>query len=70
MKLLWDPCLELTFNHGTDVEEGASYHNGSDPMHAGAAAPQGFAKLGYLVDLFILCAFFSYICNMTEFFTN
>ena len=50
MKLLWDPCLELTFNHGTDVEEGPSYHNGSDPMYAGAAAPQGFAKLGYLVD--------------------
>ena len=49
-KLLWDPCLELTFNHGTDVEEGPSYHNGSDPMYAGAAAPQGFAKLGYLVD--------------------
>ena len=60
-KLLWNPCLELTFNHGTDVEEGPSYHNGSDPMYAGAAAPQGFAKLGFWLLRIRLSVFQSYL---------
>ena len=49
-KLLWDPCLELTFNHGTESADGAAYHNGSDLEYAGGAAPQGFASISFLVD--------------------
>lgn len=42
-KTLWNHCLELTWNHGTE----------SDPefkVHDGNAAPQGFGHIGFLVD--------------------
>mmetsp|Transcript_28309 Transcript_28309/g.51099 ORF Transcript_28309/g.51099 Transcript_28309/m.51099 type:complete len:345 (-) Transcript_28309:104-1138(-) len=40
---LWQPCLELTHNHGT--ENDADFH-----VHTGNTAPQGFGHIGYLVD--------------------
>ena len=42
-KTLWNHCLELTWNHGTE----------SDPdfkVHDGNAQPQGFGHTGFLVD--------------------
>eukprot|EP00326_Haptolina_ericina_P027537 CAMPEP_0181192084 /NCGR_PEP_ID=MMETSP1096-20121128/13085_1 /TAXON_ID=156174 ORGANISM="Chrysochromulina ericina, Strain CCMP281" /NCGR_SAMPLE_ID=MMETSP1096 /ASSEMBLY_ACC=CAM_ASM_000453 /LENGTH=99 /DNA_ID=CAMNT_0023281437 /DNA_START=339 /DNA_END=638 /DNA_ORIENTATION=- len=42
-KTLWNHCLELTWNHGTE----------SDPefkVHDGNAQPQGFGHIGFLVD--------------------
>jgi lactoylglutathione lyase len=62
-KLLWDPCLELTFNHGTDSVAGASYHNGSDRVYRGEAAPQGFASISFLVD--DLAAFAAALAGVT-----
>ncbi|GBG30242.1 Lactoylglutathione lyase [Hondaea fermentalgiana] len=49
-KELWDPCLELTWNHGTEDEEGPSYHNGNDTEYKGKTVPQGFGHVGFLVD--------------------
>eukprot|EP01059_Diplonema_ambulator_P035375 TRINITY_DN8297_c0_g1_i1.p1 TRINITY_DN8297_c0_g1~~TRINITY_DN8297_c0_g1_i1.p1 ORF type:complete len:335 (+),score=101.53 TRINITY_DN8297_c0_g1_i1:61-1065(+) len=40
---LHDPILELTFNHGTEKEEGPVYHNGNTD-------PKGFGHIGFLVD--------------------
>merc|ERR1712176_918971 len=42
-KVLWNQCLELTWNHGTE----------SDPdfkVHDGNAQPQGFGHIGFLLD--------------------
>lgn len=44
--------LELTWNHGTEKEEGQVYHNGNDE-------PQGFGHICISVDdLDSACAFF------------
>ena len=40
---LHNPILELTYNHGTEAEEGNVYHNGNTD-------PKGFGHIGYLVD--------------------
>merc|ERR1712194_283753 len=40
---LWNPCLELTWNHGTE----------NDPnfqVHVGNSDPKGFGHIGFLVD--------------------
>eukprot|EP00512_Aurantiochytrium_limacinum_P003712 CAMPEP_0171500352 /NCGR_PEP_ID=MMETSP0958-20121227/8941_1 /TAXON_ID=87120 /ORGANISM="Aurantiochytrium limacinum, Strain ATCCMYA-1381" /LENGTH=363 /DNA_ID=CAMNT_0012035019 /DNA_START=93 /DNA_END=1184 /DNA_ORIENTATION=- len=49
-KTLWDPCLELTWNHGTENEEGPQYHNGNDTEFNGKSAPKGFGHLAFLLD--------------------
>lgn len=43
MKQLPGPVLELTHNHGTEKEEGFSYHNGNTD-------PRGFGHVGFLCD--------------------
>ena len=43
-KLRFDPCLELTFNHGTEKEEGYSYSDGNVKPF------RGFGHIGFLVD--------------------
>lgn len=43
MKQLPGPVLELTHNHGTENEEGFSYHNGNTD-------PRGFGHVGFLCD--------------------
>eukprot|EP00514_Thraustochytrium_sp_LLF1b_P013683 CAMPEP_0184549204 /NCGR_PEP_ID=MMETSP0199_2-20130426/8409_1 /TAXON_ID=1112570 /ORGANISM="Thraustochytrium sp., Strain LLF1b" /LENGTH=368 /DNA_ID=CAMNT_0026943909 /DNA_START=112 /DNA_END=1218 /DNA_ORIENTATION=+ len=48
---MWDPCLELTHNHGTETEEGPVYHNGNDTSFDGKEnVPRGFGHIGFLVD--------------------
>lgn len=42
-KVMWQPALELTWNHGTEKDEDFKVHDGN-------AQPQGFGHLGYLVD--------------------
>eukprot|EP00462_Mataza_sp_D1_P019700 CAMPEP_0175139670 /NCGR_PEP_ID=MMETSP0087-20121206/11040_1 /TAXON_ID=136419 /ORGANISM="Unknown Unknown, Strain D1" /LENGTH=345 /DNA_ID=CAMNT_0016422723 /DNA_START=57 /DNA_END=1094 /DNA_ORIENTATION=+ len=42
-KVLWQPCLELTYNHGTEKDPNFNVHDGN-------AEPQGFGHLGFLVD--------------------
>jgi len=42
-KLMWQPALELTWNHGTEKDENFKVHDGN-------AAPQGFGHIGFLVD--------------------
>jgi len=49
-KKMWNPCLELTHNHGTEKEEGPSYHNGNDAEYRGKPAPRGFGHIGFIVD--------------------
>ncbi|GBG30243.1 Lactoylglutathione lyase [Hondaea fermentalgiana] len=49
-KELWDPCLELTWNHGTEDDDGPVYHNGNDTTFDGKPAPQGYGHLAFLVD--------------------
>ncbi len=40
----WDGCvLELTHNHGTELEDGPVYHNGNSD-------PRGFGHIGVIVD--------------------
>lgn len=42
-KVLWQPCLELTWNHGTEKIEDFKVHVGND-------GPKGFGHIGYIVD--------------------
>mmetsp|Transcript_10989 Transcript_10989/g.21486 ORF Transcript_10989/g.21486 Transcript_10989/m.21486 type:complete len:368 (-) Transcript_10989:307-1410(-) len=49
-KTSWDPCLELTWNHGTEGEPGPVYHNGNDTDFNGTFAPKGFGHTAFLVD--------------------
>ena len=46
----FDPCLELTWNHGTEKEEAPSYHDGNATTWKGEPAPRGFGHIGFLVD--------------------
>lgn len=41
---LWNPCLELTHNHGTENDPDFHYHNGNAPP------PVGFSHLGFHVN--------------------
>eukprot|EP00656_Telonema_subtile_P017760 TRINITY_DN19574_c0_g1_i1.p1 TRINITY_DN19574_c0_g1~~TRINITY_DN19574_c0_g1_i1.p1 ORF type:complete len:343 (+),score=85.82 TRINITY_DN19574_c0_g1_i1:62-1090(+) len=41
--LLWQPCLELTYNHGCESDPDFHVHNGNSD-------PQGFGHIGFLVD--------------------
>ena len=43
-KLRFDPVLELTWNHGTEKDEGYSYASGNDKPF------RGFGHVGFLVD--------------------
>jgi len=43
IKVIWQPALELTWNHGTEKNKDFKYHNGID-------TPAGFHSLGFLVD--------------------
>lgn len=40
---LWNPCLELTWNFGTENDEHFTYHNGNTD-------PVGFSHLAFLVE--------------------
>eukprot|EP00756_Hemistasia_phaeocysticola_P030828 Hpha_TRINITY_DN16312_c1_g1::TRINITY_DN16312_c1_g1_i1::g.59589::m.59589/K01759/GLO1, gloA; lactoylglutathione lyase len=42
-KVMWQPTLELTWNHGTENDADFKVHDGN-------AQPQGFGHIGYLVD--------------------
>lgn len=42
-KVLWNVCLELTWNHGTENDPNFKVHDGN-------AQPQGFGHIGFLVD--------------------
>eukprot|EP00931_Biecheleriopsis_adriatica_P058644 TRINITY_DN34970_c0_g1_i1.p1 TRINITY_DN34970_c0_g1~~TRINITY_DN34970_c0_g1_i1.p1 ORF type:complete len:422 (+),score=79.81 TRINITY_DN34970_c0_g1_i1:58-1266(+) len=42
-KVLWNTCLELTWNHGTEKDPSFKVHDGN-------AQPQGFGHIGFLVD--------------------
>jgi len=42
-KTLWNHCLELTWNHGTEADADFQVHDGN-------AQPQGFGHTGFLVD--------------------
>lgn len=42
-KILWNPCLELTYNYGTEKDDNFRPHDGN-------AKPQGFGHIGFLVD--------------------
>jgi len=42
-KLLWQPCIELTHNHGTEADANFQYH-------AGQKEPVGFCHLGFQCD--------------------
>lgn len=42
-KVLWNVCLELTWNHGTEKDPDFKVHDGN-------AQPQGFGHIGFLVD--------------------
>jgi len=42
-KLLWQPCLELTHNHGTEADDDFQYHTGQKK-------PVGFSHLGFQCD--------------------
>ena len=46
-KIKFDPALELTWNHGTEKEEGRSYHDGNDTSEG---KPRGFGHIGFLVN--------------------
>lgn len=43
-KLLFQPCLELTHNHGTENDPDFKYYNGNEEGR------QGFGHTGFLVD--------------------
>jgi len=43
VKSLFNPILELTWNHGTETKEGPAYHNGNEE-------PKGFSRLTFLVE--------------------
>merc|ERR1712087_643808 len=40
---LWNTCLELTWNHGTESDPNFKVHDGN-------AQPQGFGHIGFLID--------------------
>lgn len=42
-KTLWNHCLELTWNHGTESDPAFKVHDGN-------AQPQGFGHIGFLLD--------------------
>eukprot|EP01065_Artemidia_motanka_P038171 TRINITY_DN47028_c0_g1_i1.p1 TRINITY_DN47028_c0_g1~~TRINITY_DN47028_c0_g1_i1.p1 ORF type:complete len:386 (+),score=114.64 TRINITY_DN47028_c0_g1_i1:80-1159(+) len=42
-KCMWQPALELTWNHGTEADAEFKVHDGN-------AQPQGFGHIGFLVD--------------------
>lgn len=42
-KRLWQPALELTFNHGTEKDDAFQVHTGNSD-------PQGFGHIGFIVD--------------------
>jgi len=42
-KILWNVCLELTWNHGTEKDPNFKVHDGN-------AQPQGFGHIGFIVD--------------------
>lgn len=42
-KVLWNTCLELTWNHGTEKDPDFKVHDGN-------AKPQGFGHIGFLMD--------------------
>lgn len=42
-KVLWQPCLELTYNHGTEKDPEMKVHNGNSD-------PRGFGHIGFIVD--------------------
>merc|ERR1712187_250734 len=42
-KVLWNVCLELTWNHGTENDPTFQVHDGNKQ-------PQGFGHIGFLVD--------------------
>jgi lactoylglutathione lyase len=42
-KVVWQPCLELTYNHGTE-------NNADFQVHTGNTDPRGFGHIGFLVD--------------------
>jgi len=46
-KVKFDPALELTWNHGTEKEDGKSYHDGNNQDDG---QPRGFGHLGFLVN--------------------
>jgi len=43
LKVMWQPVLELTWNHGTESQADFKVHDGN-------AQPQGFGHIGFLVD--------------------
>jgi lactoylglutathione lyase len=43
-KVLWKPCLELTWNHGTENDENMQVHTGNTEPH------RGFGHIGFIVD--------------------
>eukprot|EP00294_Goniomonas_avonlea_P016195 CAMPEP_0114556202 /NCGR_PEP_ID=MMETSP0114-20121206/9167_1 /TAXON_ID=31324 /ORGANISM="Goniomonas sp, Strain m" /LENGTH=332 /DNA_ID=CAMNT_0001741399 /DNA_START=10 /DNA_END=1008 /DNA_ORIENTATION=+ len=49
-KGLFNPVLELTYNHGTELDDNFHYHNGNTD-------PRGFGHIGFLVDdVYATCA--------------
>jgi len=42
-KVMWQSCLELTWNHGTENDDALKVHDGNSD-------PRGFGHIGYLVD--------------------
>jgi len=42
-KVLWNPCLELTWNHGTEKDADFVVHNGNSGL-------RGFGHIGFLMD--------------------
>lgn len=49
-KKSFDPCIELTWNHGTETKEGPVYHCGNATTFQGEPAHRGFGHSGFLVD--------------------
>lgn len=43
MNHMFHPVLELTHNHGTELDENFSYHNGN-------TEPRGFGHIGFITD--------------------
>jgi len=42
-KVLWNTCLELTWNHGTEKDPNFKVHDGN-------TQPQGFGHIGFILD--------------------
>ena len=47
MKMVFEPVLELTHNHGTETQENFKYHNGNDEDEGQI---RGFGHIGFLTD--------------------